>query len=187
MSRRPPAEQVAPKRPPGSRRGPALPDGDGPGQPDLTQLLGIPLHMSPHHGEVLVDPDVDAPAERLLAVPAAHHHEALLVLRPHRIEEFVESVGTRLPVGPHHGHRTRILLGGRQRRRQQLGHGLGIGPVLDREHVAGVVPRRSRNELGRAGRRAGEGEPLKFRAGHDNEYMLWSLMISGEDLSGEDR
>ena len=71
-----------PETPSGLQPGPRPPHGHRARQPDVAQLLRIALDVTPHHGEVLVDPDVDAAAVGGVAVAAAHHDEALPCIAP---------------------------------------------------------------------------------------------------------
>ena len=120
---------------------PGLPDGDWSGHPDIAKLLWVPLHVAAEHGVVLVNPDVDAAAVRLSPVCAPDDDEALLVLEAVGVEHLVEVVGARLPVGPDHGHSTRVLFGRGQGFREQFGYCRRLGSVLHGEHVARIVPR----------------------------------------------
>src|SRR5204862_3844148 len=79
--------------------------------------------------------------------------EALPVLGPDRIEELVAGVAAGLPVGPDQRDRARVVRGGPQRAGQQLGDPRRVGPVLHREQVARIVPRRRGQQRGPAGGR----------------------------------
>jgi hypothetical protein len=137
---------------------------DGAGQVQLAHLLGVPLVVAAHHCEVLVDPDVDAPAVVLALVLAPHDHERLHVLAAHRIEQLVEGVAAALPVGPDDGDRAGIVVGQLEWSGQQLGDGGRVGAVLDGQHLSAVVPRRGRHQRCPTRSTAGEHES----GGHGN-------------------
>src|SRR5205823_5914411 len=84
------------------------------------------------HGEVLVDPDVDAAADRLALVARADDDEELLVLGLDRVDQLVPVVRARLPVGEDGCDRAGIL-GGLELVGQQCGHGV-------RGSIASITP-----------------------------------------------
>src|SRR5919201_6596423 len=73
-----------------------LADAHRTGDPDRAELLRVSLVPSAREGEVLVHPDRDASRIVFAAVPAPDHHERLLVLGAHRVEELLERVRARL-------------------------------------------------------------------------------------------
>jgi hypothetical protein len=74
-------------------------------------FFGIALVPAPDHREVLVDPDQDAARVGLTPVPAPDDDERLLVLGAHRVQDLLERVRARLPVGEDHGDGVRVVLG----------------------------------------------------------------------------
>ena len=152
---------------------------------DRTEFLGVSLEVAAHQGEVLVDPDEDAAAEELAVVATAHDHEGLLVLGAHGIEQLGAVVAAALPVGPDEGHGTGVLVlvGQFDVRRQDRAHVGRVRAVLDGEQVAGVVPRRGRQDRRGAGRGSRKGHaaqrhqfgPVHPSAGRSNQTWTWPV------------
>ena len=140
-------------------------DRDRPRHPDRAELLRVALVPAPREREVFVDPDVDAPRVRLPLVSAADDHEAFLVLRAHGVEQFLAGVAARLPVGPDDRDGAGVLLREVDTVRKERRDASGIRAVLDRHHVAGVVPRWCRNERRPALGRPRREEPLQLGHG----------------------
>src|SRR5581483_7483273 len=69
---------------------PRLPEAHRPRHPDRAELLRVALMPAASQGEVLLDPDRDAPRVAFAAGPAAHDEEALLVLGADRVEQLLE-------------------------------------------------------------------------------------------------
>ena len=76
---------------------------------DRAELLREALDPPAVHGEVLVDPDVNAAAHRLAVEARADDQEELAVLGLHRVLELVQVGRARLPVGEDRGDRARVL------------------------------------------------------------------------------
>src|SRR6266516_2837045 len=165
----------ASRRPPAAR----APERVRPGLVDRAQLLGVALDEAAREGDVRVDPDVDAPRVDPPAVTAPHHGQALGILGADGVEEFLPAVAARLPVGPDQRHRARVLRGGSKRAGQQVGDARRVGPVLDREHVTGVVPRRGGQQ-----RRPPGGGPGIEEAGHVGHARSRGSSVSVPGRSG---
>src|SRR6201999_4469145 len=123
--------------------------------PDLAELLREALDPAAREGEVAVDPDEWAGRDLLAVEKRVGNDEELLVLRARRVGQLGAAVLARLPVGEHRGAAAGVgvrvhALG------QDRADGVGVGPVVDDEERADVVPRRRRDERRRAGRRAGD-------------------------------
>jgi hypothetical protein len=111
-------------------------------------FFGVPLEPPAREREVLVDPDQDAPRERLPVIATADDHEAFLVLRTHGIEELLAAVGRRLPVGEHDGDRVGLIGRRFDADGQPRCDRARRGSVLERQDVAGVVPGRGGDDGG---------------------------------------
>src|SRR6516225_7913019 len=118
-------------------------------------------------------PDVDAPRVDAPAEGAPDHGQALGVLGADRVEQLLAGLAAGLLVGPDQRHRARVLRGGGQRAGQELGHPRRVGPVLDGEHVAGVVPRRGGQQ-----RRPPGGGPGIVEAGHVGHARPHGSLVS---------
>ena len=105
----------------------------------------------PDQSEVGVDPDVGAARIDLPGEAAADHGEAFLVLGPDQIEQSLAAITAGLPVSPDQCHRAGIVGGQLEGDGGQLGDSRRVGPVLDGEQVAGVMPRGSGQRRGPAG------------------------------------
>ncbi len=135
--------------------------------PDRAELLRVALVPAPDHREVLVDPDQDAPRVRLAPVSAPDDDERLLVLGAHRVKELLERVRARLPVREDHGDRVGVVVGRFDRVRQPAGDRTRSRPILDRQQVARVVPRRTGHHRGPALGRERRNEPPQLGHGRD--------------------
>ncbi|MNV50513.1 hypothetical protein D3C71_1425280 [compost metagenome] len=71
-------------------------------QPGAAHLLGPPLQQTPHHGDILVNPDGRTVHAATPVRPFnLQHHNGFSVLRQHWIQQFM-TVCTGLPVGKVH-------------------------------------------------------------------------------------
>ena len=123
-------------------------EAEGARDPDRAELLGEALQPAAREREVAVDPDERARRHLLAVEQRVDDDERLLVLRARGIEQLAAGRRARLPVGEDEGAAARDrdadpCPAGR------AGDGLlRIGPELDDEEVADVVPRRVRDERG---------------------------------------
>ena len=120
------------------------------GHVHLAELLGEALDPAPHQREVAVDPDVGAAGHVLVAQHRVHDQEELLVLAADGVEQLLARVRARLPVDEQRGAAAGIVLERRQPGRQHRRHGGRVGPVLDHQEVAHVVPGRGGHQRGAA-------------------------------------
>ena len=123
---------------------------------DGAQLLREALDPAARQGEVAVDPDVRAGRHRFAVQQRVHDDEELPILASNRVVQLRPGVGAGLPVDEQGGCAARVRVG-LEARRQQGRDGVRVGPVLEHEEVADVVPRRRRHERGAALRRARDG------------------------------
>src|SRR4029077_10403718 len=113
----------------------------------------------------------DASRVRDAVATTPHDDEGLLVLRAHGVEEFGAVGAARLPVREHHGDGVGFFLCRLHAARQPATHRPFGRSVLDREHVAGVVPRGSGYERCRPLRRAWRHEATEPSHQADNTSM----------------
>src|SRR5690606_33881837 len=100
--------------------------------------------------------------------------KALLVLALVGVEQFGEVVPTALPIRPDQRHRPRVVLCELGALGQHLGDPVRMGPVLDCDHLARVVPGWRGHDRRPAGGRTREEEALHHRNGR---YSLSSQSV----------
>ena len=120
-------------------------EAEGARDPDRAELLREALQPAAGEREVAVDPDERARRHLLAVEQRVDDDERLLVLRARGIQQLAAGLRARLPVGEDERAAARVWV--RVKAGGQARDGLlGVGPELDDEEVADVVPRRVRNE-----------------------------------------
>src|SRR5580658_665768 len=137
MSRYATAEAAALRQRGGGRAG----RGKCPCLIDATEFLGEPLRPPARDRGIVVDEDERAIVDRLAVEEGLDQHKGLPVLIARRIRHFVVGTGE-LPIQkPEEGAPFGLRVS-RNPRGQQCLDGILMGPVLDGETIAGVMPRR---------------------------------------------
>ena len=128
----------------------------------LHPMVGIELEA------YLFEPDGSGgwqPIDTPVVPSAPDDGEALLVLAPFGFGDLGEVVTAALPVGPDQRHGPGVVLMELGAFGKEGGDPVGMGAVLDRDHLPGVVPRRGGHDRRLARRSAGKEEPFHQRKG----------------------
>ena len=109
-----------------------------------------------HQGEVAIHPDVRTRRDSLTIEGAIDDDEGLFVLAAGRVDQLVLIGRAGLPVGEDHRGASSILGQWLNTGREHSGDGGRVGPIVDNDEVADVVPGRRRDEIRAALWREGE-------------------------------